>query len=152
MLPRTLVADAARGDWMFILDTDTLSHFLRGHSRVTERVQQSSEEVVITMICRIEILQGRFASVLKAEDGERLVQARKRLEETEKDLEKFTILDVSPAAAEFDRLRDIKKLKKIGRGDVLIVAIVLANRATLVTRNVKDFLQVPGLRVENWAD
>jgi tRNA(fMet)-specific endonuclease VapC len=54
--------------------------------------------------------------------------------------------------AEFDRLRQNKKLKKIGRADVLIAAITLANRATLVSRNLKDFRQVPGLRVENWAD
>lgn len=137
---------------MFILDTDTLSHFLRAQGRVTERVTQASEEVVITLISRIEILQGRFASVLKAENGERLIQAQQRLEETERDLERFTILEVAPAAAEFDRLREIKKLKKIGRGDLLIAAIAFAHRATLVTRNVKDFLQVPGLRVENWTD
>jgi hypothetical protein len=41
------------GDWMFILDTDTLSHFLRVHDRVTQRVQQAAEEVVITLITRI---------------------------------------------------------------------------------------------------
>lgn len=137
---------------MFILDTDTLSHFFRAQGRVMERMQQASEEVVITLISRIEILQGRFASVLKAEDGEKLIQAQRRLQETEKDLERFAILDVAPAATEFDRLRENKKLKKIGRGDLLIAAIALAHRATLVTRNVKDFLQVPGLRVENWAD
>jgi tRNA(fMet)-specific endonuclease VapC len=137
---------------MFILDTDTLSHFLRVHGRVTERVKQAGEEVVITLISRIEVLQGRFASVLKAEDGEKLIQAQRRLEETEADLRRFTILAVGPAVAEFDRLRENRKLKKIRRGDLLIACIALAYRATLVTRNLKDFRQVPGLRVENWVD
>ena len=40
----------------------------------------------------------------------------------------------------------------MGRADLLIAAITLANRATLVTRNLKDFRQVPGLQIENWAD
>ena len=42
---------------MFVLDTDTLSLFLRGHARVTERVAQATEEVAITLIAWIEILK-----------------------------------------------------------------------------------------------
>ena len=42
--------------------------------------------------------------------------------------------------------------KQIGRGDLLIAALTLANRATLVTRNEKGFRKVPGLRIENWAE
>ena len=63
-------------------------------------------------------------------------------------------LDSSDAgfAAEFDRLRSHKKLVKIGRSDLLIASIALAHQATLVTRNVRHFRQVPGLNVENWAD
>ena len=34
----------------------------------------------------------------------------------------------------------------------MIAAITLAHRATLVSRNVKDFRRVPGMQVENWAD
>ena len=56
------------------------------------------------------------------------------------------------AATEFERLRQTKKLKKIGRADLLIAAITMANNATLITRNLKDFRQVPGLLIENWAD
>ena len=68
-------------------------------------------------------------------------------------LAKIPILPFDEAAgAEFDRLRQNKKLKKIGRGDLLIASIALANKATLVTRNTKDFGKVPGLKIENWAD
>jgi tRNA(fMet)-specific endonuclease VapC len=138
---------------MFILDTDTFSLLLRGHPRVPERVAEATEEVALTVITRIEILQGRFAALLKAENREKLLQAQKRLDESEKDLNRFTILAIDAAtAAEFDRLRQNKKLKKIGRCDLLIAALALATHATLVTRNRKDFDQVPGLKVENWAD
>ena len=138
---------------MFILDTDTLTHLLRGHERVTAKRAQTTEEVTLTVVTWIEVLQGRFASVLKAEDGEKLLLAQQRLAENEKDLERFNILAIgSDAAAEFDRLRKDKKLKKIGRADLLIAAIALASKATLVTRNIKHFRQVPNLQIENWMD
>jgi tRNA(fMet)-specific endonuclease VapC len=90
--------------------------------------------------------------VLKAENSEKLLQAQQRLDESEQDLRRFTVLAIDdPAAIEFDRLRQNKKLKKIGRGDLLVAAIALANRATLVTRNRKDFDQIPGLAVEDWT-
>jgi tRNA(fMet)-specific endonuclease VapC len=105
------------------------------------------------VVTRIEQLRGRFDAVFKAESGEKLLRAQLRLIETENDLGRLPILPINAAAAaEFDRLRENRKLRRIGRGDLLIAAIVLANRATLVSRNLKDFRQVPGLQVENWAD
>ena len=47
---------------MIVLDTDILTLFLLNHPRVLERRRQVEEEVVITTISRIEILQGRFAT------------------------------------------------------------------------------------------
>jgi tRNA(fMet)-specific endonuclease VapC len=35
--------------------------------------------------------------------------------------------------------------------DVKIAAIALANQATIVTRNQRDFMLVPELNMENWA-
>jgi tRNA(fMet)-specific endonuclease VapC len=138
---------------MFVLDTDILTLLLRGHERVTAQRAQVTEEVALTAVTRIEMLQGRFAAVLKAENGDKLLRAHERLVETEKDIREFMVLVVNgAAAAAFDRLRQDKKLKKIRRGDLLIAAIALANCATSVTRNLKDFRQVPGLQVENWAD
>jgi tRNA(fMet)-specific endonuclease VapC len=37
------------------------------------------------------------------------------------------------------------------RGDKLQASMVLANDATLVTRNTKDYANVPKLKLDNWA-
>lgn len=138
---------------MHVLDTDTLTHLIRGHPRVVERATPVAADVFVTVATRIEQLRGRFDAVFKAESGEKLIQAQLRLIETEKDLSRIPMLPIdATAAAEFDRLRANKKLKKIGRGDLLIAAITLAHGATLVTRNLKDFRLVQGLKLENWAD
>jgi tRNA(fMet)-specific endonuclease VapC len=65
----------------------------------------------------------------------------------------FPIYPINDAAAtQFDQLGLNKRLKKIGRADLLIAAIALAHGATVVTRNLRHFRQVPGLQVENWFD
>jgi tRNA(fMet)-specific endonuclease VapC len=138
---------------MIVLDTDTLTLYIRNHPQVVQRVRDAEDQIAITIIGRIEVLQGRFDTLLKAADGAELQRGQQRLDKAEHDLRPFRVLPViAAAAAEFDRLRQNKKLKKIGRADLLIAAIVLAYGATLVSRNLKDFRQVPGLQVENWAD
>jgi tRNA(fMet)-specific endonuclease VapC len=139
---------------MKILDTDTLTLFFGGHELVVRRRQMETDEVAITIMSGIETLRGRFAMLLKAANGPELQRAQQWLNQTVNNLaaipKVFPIDDA--AAVVFDRLRENKKLKKIGRGDLIIASITLAHRATLVTRNLKDFRQVQGLLVENWAD
>jgi tRNA(fMet)-specific endonuclease VapC len=141
---------------MILLDTDTFSFLLAEHPRITARFHEATEEVATTLITRIEALEGRFAFLLKAADGEQLLRTQDWLRRTEDALSRIRVVPVDAAAAAaaagFDRLRENKKLKKIGRADLLIATVALAHKATLVTRNEKDFRQVPGLQVENWAD
>jgi len=138
---------------MIILDTDILTLYLLDHPGVLQRHREAQDEVVITIISRIETLQGRFATLLKAADGAELQRGQERLDRAERDLAPFRILPINAAVVvEFDRLRQSKGLKKIGRGDLLIASIALANQALLATRNVKDFRKVSGLQIENWAD
>ena len=39
----------------------------------------------------------------------------------------------------------------IGTNDVFIAAIALANDCILVTRNTREFLRIPALRLESWS-
>lgn len=138
---------------MVLLDTDILSLLTQGHHRVAARAEQATDTIGITIITRIEILQARFAFLLKASDGEQLQRAQYWLSRTESDLAKLPVATVdADAAAQFDRLQQQSGLKRIGRADLLIASIALARRATLVTRNVRHFQRIPNLTLENWAD
>ena len=59
--------------------------------------------------------------------------------------------DVSRRAAEIRHALE-KRGEGIGPLDTLIAATALANNATLVTRNVREFRKVPALKVVNWYD
>ena len=140
---------------MILLDTDMVSLFHAGHPRVTQRIEQvrPPELVGTTVITRAEILQARFDFLLKAADGQQWQRAQRWLSESESLLADLPVTSVDVAAAlEFDRLRQLKNMRKVGRADLLIASIALSRQATLVTRNLRHFQLVPGLRVENWAD
>ena len=139
---------------MYLLDTDILTLVHANHPRVIQRRHKiPSAEIATTIITRIEILRGRFESVLKAADAARLLVAQERLLRSEERLKQLVVVHFDTASSlEFERLCGIAKLRKIGRADLLIASLALAHQATLVTRNVKHFQQVPGLKVENWAD
>jgi len=139
---------------MYYLDTDTLTRAHGGNRQIASRIRQVGEENVgTTVITAIEILRGRHEFLLKASNGAELLRAQQLLDFSQELLQDNEIAPIDPqAASEFDRLRQLKKLKAIGRRDLLIGCVALAHRATLVTRNVKDFQQIPGLKVENWID
>lgn len=137
---------------MILLDTDILSLLMNGDEKVVQRVEQETD-IAITIVTRIEMLQGRFASVLKAADSRQLLLAQTWLIENERFIEGLSIEVFDAAAAiQFDLLRQNKKLKKIGVADMLIASIALARRALLITRNQRHFRLVTGLRTENWSD
>ncbi len=139
---------------MFILDTDILTLIQLDHPRAVHRLKQvDPDDVTTTIVTKIQMLRGRHDSVLKAASTSELLRAQERLSRLEELPDELEIIGIDAAAGrEFERLRQNKKLKNIGRADLLIASVALAHRATLVSRNVRDFRQVPGLQIENWAD
>ena len=140
---------------LFVLDTNMLSELLKANERIVRRFESVplADEVVTNTISRFEILRGRYTAILTAADKPQLLLAHERLHSDEIKLSRFRLLPVTPRGADrFEELLQKKKLKKIGREDLLIACIALAHDATLVTRNTKDFTGIPGLKVENWSN
>jgi tRNA(fMet)-specific endonuclease VapC len=88
--------------------------------------------------------------LLKATDGQALLRAQSLLFQTETLLNEIDVVPFDQLA--FERLIAIRPLRKMGRADLQIASIALANRATLVTRNLKDFSRIPNLKIINWFD
>jgi tRNA(fMet)-specific endonuclease VapC len=139
---------------MYLLDTDTLTHLHAGNSNVVKQLNTVEDDLIaITIITKIEVLRGRIDYVLKADTEEKLIKAQELLFRTEELLNQLPIIPINQLAAdEFNRLRAISKLRKIGQADLLIASITLVNRAILVTRNLRHFQQIPGIKVVNWVD
>lgn len=139
---------------MHLLDTDTLTYLHAGHSRVIQRLRGLDDpDVGTTIITKVELLRGRFDFLLKAATGPELLRAQQWLTRTEELLAQIIVVPFNDAAVvQFDQLRAIRSLGKMGRADLLIASIALTQRATLVTRNQDHFRQVPGLKIVNWVD
>jgi tRNA(fMet)-specific endonuclease VapC len=60
----------------YLLDTDTFNHFHRGQSNVVKRAAAiGTAKIGISVVTRLEVLQGRFEFVRKAATGQLLLIA-----------------------------------------------------------------------------
>jgi tRNA(fMet)-specific endonuclease VapC len=134
---------------MHLLDTNILTAIHARNLLVINRLNTLDDpDVATTLITKIELLRGRMDFLLKATDGQALLRAQSLLFQTETLLNE---IDVVPFD-QFEWLIAIRPLRKMGRADLQIASIALANRATLVTRNLKDFSRIPNLKIINWFD
>lgn len=138
---------------MLVLDTDVQSLVENGGSDgvvVSGRLIADGRLQTITIVTVQERLRGRIAACSRATDPDEYAKATRLLQRTFEALHGLQILDFDDrAAAEFRRLKAMKI--RIGTMDLRIAAITLAHDGLLISRNLKDFRKVPGLRVEDWT-
>lgn len=133
---------------MLVLDTNTVSYYLRGDPAVVPRMQAlAPDEARIPAIVEYELRYG----------FERLPQEarRKGLNRLLGVLQSLQVLpfdsDCAQHAARI-RLGLEASGTPIGNHDILIAATVLRHGGTLVTRNAREFARVPGLQFLNWHE
>ena len=139
---------------MWLLDTDYLSILERGGSNAMP-IQMRLDKVPLaeigtTIVNYEEQMRGWLSRSARASTPAQLQAIYALLEEHVATFHDLLVLSFTPqAASEFDQL--LKLHIRIGIMDLRIAAICLANNATLLTRNAKDFGQVPGLKFEDWS-
>ena len=136
---------------IFVLDTDTLTLFEYGHTKVVATVAAHAQDTVCISTVTIEEqisgwsalarsaktpLQHEFASMLVL----KLVRAWAGF---------WRVPFPTPAQLRFEQLR--KSRLNVTGNDLRIAAIALELGATVVTRNRRDFIRVPGVQIEDWS-
>lgn len=129
---------------LWMLDTNTVSHIIRGHTGALRRLVTSPmDHLVISAVTKGELLFGLA----------RRPQATKLARSVEEFLRRIGVMAWDDAAAEsYGTLR--ASLEKsgtvLGSLDCMIAAHALALKAILVS-NDQAFLRVKGLKTEDWT-
>ena len=145
---------AASSKQVLILDTDhvtAIDRETRLGVYLLDRLANSGSPFGTTIITVDEQLRGLLAEISRQRLEHKKIEWYGKLQTKIADLGTLRILGWDePAVAVFERLRAARI--RIGTMDLRIASIAIANSATLLTRNLKDFARVPGLRAENWLE
>ena len=137
---------------MIVLDTDHISvlqHESPAADELRRRIVHVEDVVVTTVVTYEEQMRSWLSQIGRNPDVEKQVPFYLRLVEMADFFGEWNLLPFTDAAAEtFKSLRQQKL--RISSTDLKIASIVLLDGATLLSRNLTDFTQVPGLVVENW--
>ena len=138
---------------MIILDTDHMTILERGGSGSLGLVLRlgnlADSEVSTTIVSYEEQCKGWLSKTAREKD-ESLIHAYQQLGIH---LEIYAGMRVLSYDSEAHRIfTELQKQKiRIGTQDLKIASISLANNATLLTRNIRDFEKVPDIKVEDWS-
>jgi tRNA(fMet)-specific endonuclease VapC len=133
----------------YLLDTDHLTLFQRGHAPVARRVALEPPDAIgISVVTIEESLRGRLAQLARAGDGPARIKQYMLLEQSIQLFAQFPIVSYDQdAETNFQQLRALR----MGTQDRKIGSIALAGQLILVTANRRDFARVPGLVLEDWS-
>lgn len=128
---------------MVCLDTDFLIGLDRRQQQAISKINgiiQKDELVFTTIVNVAEYYAGAF----KSGDKNTIEMAKQYIKD-------FSVLLLDEQSAlVWSKLYNEMKASSIGDLDLFIASIAIANKQTLMTRNLKHFERVPDLKVESW--
>lgn len=129
-----------------MLDTDILSEFLRGNSKVIAKVDEHLNEygyINLSIITYYEILNGLLYK-----------DARKQLTRFEEFVSLNKVIPLTMPMAKMAAViqADLrKKGTEIGHTDTLIAGISITSEFQLITNNTDHFKRIKDLEISNWT-
>ena len=129
---------------MFLLDTDTVIHFMKGRPEVVAHfAKHGPGTVFLSAISYHELLYGALHSAA----------VQRYLSVVAEFIAPLTVLPFTVSSA--DHSSQIRQNlaatgQTIGPLDTLIAGQALEHQLTLVTGNTREFSRVSGLRLESW--
>ena len=130
---------------MYLLDTDTLIYFLKGHETVVQKFKASANSPkAISIVTYGELVYG-------ARKSERMPE---NLAKVYRLAELYPVIDITRAV--MDSFGEIKaSLSSSGITvddfDLQIGCTALMLNYTVVSNNTRPFEKIPGLKLANWA-
>ena len=136
---------------LYILDTDHVSLLQRSQTPILNRLTQIAiNDRAVTIVTVAEQMQGRLAVISRAQTEAEVARALTNLQNTQAFFQTIRVLLYDEKAQSwFAQFRQQKI--RVGTQDLRIAAIALSQQATLVTRNARDFQQIPGLAITDWS-
>jgi tRNA(fMet)-specific endonuclease VapC len=126
-----------------LLDTDTCIAILRGHEGVIDRRAATDDEVATTWITAAELQYGAAKS--RAPEKNRTVVRCFLATLPVLGLDEVSVHIFGEAKALLER-----QGQRLADADLLIGAIAVAYRATVITGNTRHYERIPGITVEDW--
>ncbi len=134
----------------YLCDTSFLIDLISGDEGAAAKAEELDEVaslVAVSVITVHEYLRGVYYLYWNREE------LQDKLREAREDLRRFKIISFDEEIAEVAAKIDAKLVRSgtpIGYPDVVIAATALSRNLTLVTRNIRHFSLVEGLRVETY--
>ena len=132
---------------MIFLDTDIVSYYFSGNINIRNKIMetiQKGDPVCMTSINVYEILKGY-----------RWHESKNKESIFKQFLEKIPVFSLDDEIIELaaDIYADLRKNgKTVGDADILIAAIVIMNRGTLISNNTKHYEHIKKLDLINWLE
>ena len=131
---------------MYLLDTNICIAIENQNAKALAQFHHKYAQCYVTTIVIGELYKGAYCS-------DRVEDNLSRIEQ---------LVSFIPTIVEFDQNAAIEfgiiqgELRRIGRPtediDVLIAAVARSRGDILVTHNTRDFINIPGLRLEDWLE